>query len=435
MFMNLEGAGAGGREVLFQSGPGNMWILETYLKHAPYPTATVVAQEIFQNNLIPSDTDFRIFRDYGNLSGIDMAYINNAYVYHTEHDSLNNVGIGAMLRCGENVLNVAKELVSYSTKVELTTSSNHLAYLILQAKLDPADQVMDQSEKTPVYFELVGYFAVSYPGWVGVILNLSVCAMGLFVIAKGIAATAKKTDAKEGELWRQLAFALAARAASFLLGVFGAGATAGLLGRSNSTMSWFTSLTLLFFLYVFPSVIAEIVVTKMLAARISVPNPTDLIFKSVQLQFIILTVAGTLLGIRSTFLPMLFVLFPMLGNFFVPQDKVASALFNIFPVASWSYLIVVLIPFFVAIMGRNGVASNPDITIGLACNVLAFAMTSYSAVKITRDRHAGLLAKILFCLWVGSVAAIVAGSVGFPYRDNHQVRKMAILKRFGQIIF
>ena len=82
MFMNLEAAGAGGREVLFQSGPGNMWILDTYLAAAPHPSATVVAQEIFQNNLIPSDTDFRIFRDYGNISGIDMVSGLSTHVRH-----------------------------------------------------------------------------------------------------------------------------------------------------------------------------------------------------------------------------------------------------------------------------------------------------------------------------------------------------------------
>jgi hypothetical protein len=37
------------------------------------------AAEIFQSGVIPADTDYRIFRDFGEIPGIDMAFYQNGY--------------------------------------------------------------------------------------------------------------------------------------------------------------------------------------------------------------------------------------------------------------------------------------------------------------------------------------------------------------------
>lgn len=55
-------------------------MVEAYAS-VPRPYGTVLASEIFQTGLILSDTDFRQFEDYGGLTGLDMALIQNSWLY------------------------------------------------------------------------------------------------------------------------------------------------------------------------------------------------------------------------------------------------------------------------------------------------------------------------------------------------------------------
>ena len=57
---------------MFQAGPEHPWLIKTYTELAKYPFAQAMAQEVFQSGLIPSDTDFRIYRDFGNIPGINV---------------------------------------------------------------------------------------------------------------------------------------------------------------------------------------------------------------------------------------------------------------------------------------------------------------------------------------------------------------------------
>ncbi|KAI5479232.1 endoplasmic reticulum metallopeptidase [Pseudohyphozyma bogoriensis] len=110
--INLEACGVGGPEIVFQATSEEMI---RALAHTPRPYATVVATEIFSSGLILSDTDFRQFAQYGNLTGLDMAIVQGSYLYHTRLDMPEQIEAGALQHMGENTLALLNYLTSAET--------------------------------------------------------------------------------------------------------------------------------------------------------------------------------------------------------------------------------------------------------------------------------------------------------------------------------
>lgn len=45
---------------------------------------TVASQDLFLSGAIKSATDFQVYKEVANLSGLDFAYVDSTAVYHTK---------------------------------------------------------------------------------------------------------------------------------------------------------------------------------------------------------------------------------------------------------------------------------------------------------------------------------------------------------------
>ncbi len=82
-FLNLEGAGAGGRATLFRST--DIEVTRAYQK-SKYPFGSVVSGDAFQRGIIRSSTDYEVFTNTLGMRGLDVAFMEPRARYHTSQD-------------------------------------------------------------------------------------------------------------------------------------------------------------------------------------------------------------------------------------------------------------------------------------------------------------------------------------------------------------
>ncbi|KAF0031484.1 hypothetical protein F2P81_016039 [Scophthalmus maximus] len=336
-FINLEAAGVGGKEVVFQTGPENPWLVQAYVHAAKHPFASVVGQEVFQSGIIPSDTDFRIYRDFGNIPGIDLAFIENGFIYHTKYDTADRILTDSIQRAGDNILAVLKHLVTSDT---LADSSKY-------------------RHGNMVFFDLLGVVVVAYPARVGTILNYLVAAATFLYLAK----KASLPGNGGGRYVRDLAYATGVAVLSWfvtLLSVLIVALLVTLLGRS---MFWYNHFYASICLYG-AAASGKMILIHTLAKNLYYGQ-----------------------GLCSAYVPMLMVAFPLATKLLLAKEfkhRGASVKYSVLyllglalPYVHFMFLIWVVFEIFTPIMGRSGTEIPPEVVLASLVTLATIFLSSF----------------------------------------------------------
>jgi hypothetical protein len=100
-YVNIEATGSGGTSMLFETGPGNGWIVKPWAKSAPHPRGVSFAPEIYRR--LPNDTDFSILKRR-DVPGLNFAAVGDSYPYHTARDTPDRLSDTTLRFTGENAV-------------------------------------------------------------------------------------------------------------------------------------------------------------------------------------------------------------------------------------------------------------------------------------------------------------------------------------------
>ncbi|KAL2794403.1 hypothetical protein BJX66DRAFT_325340 [Aspergillus keveii] len=111
-FLNLEGAGAGGRAILFRSSDAE--VTGPYMR-SQHPFGSVLGADGFQTGLIRSQTDYVVFEGDLGLRGLDVAFMEPRARYHTDQDDTRHTSKDSLWHMLSTAVATTEGLVSDSS--------------------------------------------------------------------------------------------------------------------------------------------------------------------------------------------------------------------------------------------------------------------------------------------------------------------------------
>ncbi|XP_030558012.1 endoplasmic reticulum metallopeptidase 1-like [Drosophila novamexicana] len=416
--INLEVAGSGGRDLLFQGGPNHPWLMRYYRHHAKHPFATTMAEEIFQAGILPSDTDFRIFRDYGQVPGLDMAQINNGYVYHTIFDNYAAVPRDSLQNTGENVLPLVRAFANAS---EMHDTEAH-------------------SEGHAVFFDFLGLFFVFYTETIGIVLNCCIAAVSLLLVCVSLWRMARVSEQSLCQVALWFAIILGLHVLGVVLSLGLPLLMAVMFDAGDRSLTYFTNTWLMIGLYICPAIIGlSLPTTLYYSFRKNLKiNHAYHLHMSLHAHCVVLAVIAitlTAISLRTPYLCMISTLFysaALLVNLLSTlHDRsyywvLITQIFQLMPFFYFCYLFYMFLIVFIPMMGRNGSSINPDLLVALLCTIGTFFAMGFVSPLINMFRWSRFIMLTLgIVTFIFSMIAV--SDVGFPYRARTSVMRVNFL--------
>ncbi|XP_034480031.1 endoplasmic reticulum metallopeptidase 1-like isoform X2 [Drosophila innubila] len=355
--VNLDAGGSGGRDILFQTGPSHPWLANYYKKSAKHPFATTLAEEIFQAGLIPSDTDYRIFVQHGNIPGVDISQFTNGFIYHTKYDRTDVIPRGSIQNTGDNVLSLVRALANapelYNVQAYETGNS--------------------------IFFDFLGLFFVNYSEETGKNLNYSIAGVTLILIFISVWRMSAISCLSCCHVVQRLIFLLIIQIIALSLSLTLPLLVAYFFDSFGLSLTYFSSPYLLIGLYICPSLIGltlPITIYYQSLQQNKLPSiyHLQLALHSWAILLSFLALGITAYGIRSVYILTFSIVFytislviNLLTTFHDRGYSWAGSVmsFQVIPYLYISYVIYIFIVAMTPINGRSGSASNPDTMIAV----------------------------------------------------------------------
>ncbi|XP_069482124.1 endoplasmic reticulum metallopeptidase 1 [Ambystoma mexicanum] len=404
-FINLEAAGVGGKELVFQTGPENPWLVQAYAAAAVHPFASVVAQEVFQSGVIPSDTDFRIYRDFGNIPGIDLAFIENGYIYHTKYDTPDRILTESIQRAGDNIFSVLKYL---ATSDQLAHSSEYRHGNI-------------------VFFDVCGLFVMVYPAREGAVINSIVAAAAVLYLGRKFF---KPRNGGVGRM-KDLVYGTGIMLISWFSALVTVLILAVVVSLAGQSLSWYTHFYVSFLLYG-SAALAKLIFVHALAKKYYFVTSSEqylgeLFFDVSLMSWCLILSLFIYNGLCSAYIFALWVAFPMLTKLWSRREftekgptlkfAIMYVLGLFIPYLHSMYHVWAVFEMFTPILGRSGTEIPPDAVLASLIAACTIFLTSYfiNFIYLANSTKKSILA-------LASVSAImlllVCSGIFFPYSSD-----------------
>ncbi|KAI0676099.1 hypothetical protein C8Q78DRAFT_369024 [Trametes maxima] len=402
--INLEAAGTTGPELLFQATSEQM--IRAYAQ-VPRPYGSVVANEIFSSGIILSDTDFRQFELYLNVTGLDMAVVGNSYLYHMRKDLVENIESGVAQHMADNVLALLHHLTSDASPL--------------------SELAAGYTRPQTVFYEYFGYFLVY--SFSTAKLLYSVFFVVALVVARVTYVNPTPALKKGMSFLGEQARGLVAVVAAFLGAAVGANVVALLMNKVlGKSHSWFSSVFSCIALYG-PAALSGALASQLLVGRVREHTAyTSLMllqsFLAALIQNIGIGAGGTLFLSSGPFVPAL-----LLNSFLTrPGDDISLwsyALGQLSPLVTGTTLFCAVLDVFVPLTGRIGEEAPAEHIIATIVAITGAYILPLAIPFVHRyGRRILVRAVIVSSLLTGVAMAIFA--MRSPFDAMHQKRLFVI---------